>query len=322
MILRYYKYLLILAILIFKPICIQAQYRTIRSEIPSRKHSFEMGLGLNEYFTDTSYTFYHPVSMIYTPNPRVQIFVNIPFITSREIDAKHALTSFGDVYAHLNVRLKKRWIPLKNESIKDLKYIANFLIAFNMPTGPKKLQNSGAFFPHSKGAFDMRIGGVWSFSFYNFGIYLNLIYAYAAYYNEKYLPFKGFGKPPEKSYVLNIHKVIGKFIWPFHTIENEYWWKDDFITYNIAIYTSTYFKMLLFKYRFFVELNGIQTFKKYSYSKYCLYGNSLDITMGLWIKLTKNFKFYFCYMTPIFHEARTYYYKNMVSIFLITQFGK
>jgi hypothetical protein len=293
-----------------------SQYRTYRTEIPQKKHTFQIGYGANQFLNDKGNLFHHPITLYYAPGPRVNAIVKIPFVMFRYFGSKRTLTAFGDVSIDLHIRLKKKWIPLNEKKIsQDLRYISNFIMAFNMPTGPKIDESGGVFAPHSRGAFDMKIGASYSFSLYNFGIYLNLIYAYAAYYGESYLPFKKGFANKEDGILFNIHKVIGKFIWPFTHVEREFWWKDDFLTYNFAFYTSQYFKFLLFKYRFYAELNGILTF-----SDKCYLGNSLDLTIGGWVKFTKHIKVHFTYSKPIIQESRTHYYDNIFAIFLTISF--
>jgi hypothetical protein len=222
----------------------------------------------------------------------------IPLIKVTEYDLSPF--TLGDLLLQLKVQLFKGWykFPFVDKR-DDTRYYLDLYMGFNTQTGPSSDLFNGTFFPYSLGIPDFRWGALWGSYTGSFEYFANFIYTMAAYKGETFFPlskdlWNPQGSPP--SYIFNIHKMFLKWLWPGQVFnDSPAPILDDYITYGFNIGYWLEIKPIIFKYKFFMELNGVQPF----FPSHCLKKPSLDFTAGIIARLFKGGKITFGVSFPI-----------------------
>ncbi len=207
-------------------------------------------------------------------------------------------TSLGDILIDLRFQIRRGWFkfPFFQEKA-DTRYYSNFYLGFNDPTGVKQFEYEGIFFPYSNGLKDLRWGFLLGSFPGDFEMYLNFIYVYASYPGESFLPIT---KDPwntktnPKSYFFNLHRIFLKFLWPGPSY-GEWPFRDDYIIYNVDLSYWLIRKPVIFRYKIFLELNGLQVFN----TAYCLKHTQLDLTTGGIVRFVRGLKGIFALSIPV-----------------------
>jgi hypothetical protein len=219
---------------------------------------------------------------------RVEFFGWIPFLRVSEPDTE-PVTSLGDMTLDLRFQIRQGWFrfPYFQEKA-DTRFYLNFYLGFNGPTGPKQFEYDGLFFPYANGLKDFRWGFLFGAFPGDFEIHLNFIYVYASYPGESFLPVT---KDPwnmntnPKSYFFNLHRIFLKFLWPGPSY-GEWPFRDDYFLYNVDLTYWLIQKPVIFRYKVFMELNGLQNFN----SVYCIRKKQLDFSAGFFVRFVRGFK--------------------------------
>ena len=218
---------------------------------------------------------------------RVEFVGTFPFLKVTEFG--DSLSTLGDIILDLKFQLKKGWyrVPLIQTN-DDSRYFWNLYIGFNGATGPKQFEFDGMFHPYTTGIGDFRWGFLWGSIIDKFEYYLNFIYVYAKYNGETFFPVEGKlwdMKSNPKVVFFNVHRIFLKFLWPGKAY-GEYPMRDDYILYNVNLDYWFEIKPILFKYKLFAELAGLQNFD----SQYCLLKSRLTLTTGTVARIFKGGK--------------------------------
>jgi len=218
---------------------------------------------------------------------RVEFVGLFPFLKVTE--DSEPISTFGDMILDLKFELKKGWyqIPFVQKN-DDSRYFFDFYAGLNGSSGPKKYEYDGLFYPYATGLGDFRWGFLFGSYIKKIEYYLNFIYVYASYDGETFFPVsKSFWdtKSNPKVYFFNVHRIFLKFLWPGKAY-GEYPMRDDYILYNINLDYWFEIKPILFKYKIFAELAGLQNFN----SQYCLLKSHLTLNTGVIARVIKGGK--------------------------------
>ena len=295
-----YKIIILIYLVLFS-VPVSAQVYTKNPEL-IKDGNFIVGGGVLEFVTGKNYRMNMLPFMIQTGLSKKVEFVGLfPWLIYRREGESRSQNYFGDIILDLKFNLNKYWYNFFN---REVSAALDLYVGINGATGPT-VKEASEFYGVSTGLVDVRLGLLYSQRILRrLSNYLNFIYVYASESGEDYLPFSSsIWSKKDGSYLFNIHKVIGKFIWP-GKIDDEYWGRNDYIIYNVSLNYDLYIRDLLYRYKFFMELNGLRNF-----TPACIFGNELLYTVGAEVRIFKNWRVIGAATLPIILDS-DYYFKR------------